>query len=803
MMKKTIMPLLTLLFLSAALMLPQPASAVHEEGGRSLPVVRVGTVVDGPWARKAEVIDTFREEISTILEGEYDVQFPEAAALDGGWSRDGVKSALDRLLGDSEVDVVLALGRFSSYLAATRGDPGKPVVASFIVSAEAQGLPWEDGASGVANLNYIEAFNTLPRDLQTFREIVHFDSLAIISDRFIAETVPDLAEYVRVKAGEYADRVTLIQVETSADEALKQIPESVDAVVVTPLPRVSDEEFKKLVNGLVERGLPGYSTRGRNEVEAGLLASMTPRSSLDSLARSTAVNVHDILRGIDAGSLSVAFDPGQQFTINMATARAIDVYPSLLVMTAADLLHEERTDIDRVLTLQSAVREALTANLDLLTADHDVAAGAQAVRQRLSDLLPQVDLASRALVIDEDRAAASGGQAPEKTWTGSVGASQLIYSDRTWSKYTIERHFQQVRESLRQALGLDISLATAITFLNVKRAEALERIQEENLRLTRANLARARIRVEVGIAGPEEIYRWESELAAGRQKVLNVQALTVNTRTGLNRLLNRPLQEEFVLRDVPADEADLALVKELFTLMVEDRKAFKVTRDYMVMQGQQISPDLQSLDAEITARKRTVKTAKRAFWLPDFSFRADVDELFSENGAGQRGQHPADLDSTEWAVGVFASIPIFNSGGKMATLRREKEELEAIETERAAVAEREEERVTKSFNLTRAAYPGIQLSQEAAEAARKNLELVTDSYERGIKSIIDLLDAQNQALVSNEGAANSGYDFLAILMRLQRAIGKFDFLLTDEEREEWHRVFKEYAEERGVSLTSR
>jgi outer membrane protein len=802
-MKKTIMPLLLPLLLIAALVLPAPASAVYDEDVRELPVLRIGTVIDGPWVRKAEAIDTFKEEISTILEGEYDVRFPESAALDGGWTKEGVKSALDRLLVDPDVDIVLALGRYASYLAAIAGEPEKPVVAPFIVSAEAQQLPWKEGTSGVRNLNYIEAFNTLPRDLKTFREIVHYDSLAIVSDEFITEAVPDLAEYVRVKAGEYAGRVSLVQVETSIDEALKQIPESVNAVVVTPLPRVSDEEFRKLVNGLIERGLPGYSTRGRSEVEAGLLASMTPRTSLDSLARSTAVNVHDILRGIDAGSLSVAFDPGQQFTLNMATARAIDVYPSLLVMTAADLLHEERTDIDRVLTLESAVREALTANLDLLTADHDVAAGAQAVRQRLSDLLPQVDISSGARVIDDDRAAASGGQAPEKAWTGSLGASQLIYSDRTWSKYTIERHFQQVRESLRQALGLDISLATAVTYLNVKRAEALERIQEENLRLTRANLRRARIRVEVGIAGPEEIYRWESELAGGRQQVLRVQALTENTGTALNRLLNRPLQEEFILRDVPAKEADLALVKELFTLMVEDRKAFEVTRDYMVKQGQAISPDLQSLDAEITARKRTVTTAKRAFWLPDFSIRADVDELFSESGAGQRGQNPADLDSTEWAVGVFASIPIFNSGGKMATLRREKEELASIETERAAVAEREEENVTKSFNLTRVAYPGIQLSREAAEAARKNLELVTDSYERGIKSIIDLLDAQNQALVSNQRAANSGYDFLVTLMRLQRAIGKFDFLLTDEEREEWHQVFKDYAEERGVELKAR
>ena len=35
----------------------------------------------------------------------------------------------------------------------------------------------------------------------------------------------------------------------------------------------------------------------------------------------------------------------------------------------------------------------------------------------------------------------------------------------------------------------------------------------------------------------------------------------------------------------------------------------------------------------------------------------------------------------------------------------------------------------------------------------KNLDLVTDAYSRGIKSIIELLDAQNQSLVASQTAA--------------------------------------------------
>ncbi len=52
---------------------------------------------------------------------------------------------------------------------------------------------------------------------------------------------------------------------------------------------------------------------------------------------------------------------------------------------------------------------------------------------------------------------------------------------------------------------------------------------------------------------------------------------------------------------------------------------------------------------------------------------------------------------------------------------------------------------------------------------------MTDTYRRGAASIIDLLDAQNQALVADEEAANAVYDFLIDLMRVQRAVSRFDF----------------------------
>jgi outer membrane protein TolC len=56
---------------------------------------------------------------------------------------------------------------------------------------------------------------------------------------------------------------------------------------------------------------------------------------------------------------------------------------------------------------------------------------------------------------------------------------------------------------------------------------------------------------------------------------------------------------------------------------------------------------------------------------------------------------------------------------------------------------------------------------------------------QGIKSIIDLLDAQSQALTSDLDAANAAYNFLIDQMGLQRAMGSFVTFMPEDEKKQW------------------
>ena len=71
----------------------------------------------------------------------------------------------------------------------------------------------------------------------------------------------------------------------------------------------------------------------------------------------------------------------------------------------------------------------------------------------------------------------------------------------------------------------------------------------------------------------------------------------------------------------------------------------------------------------------------------------------------------------------------------------------------------------------------------AAEAARRNFEIVQDRYTEGLVNVTDLLDAQNDRFNTERTAQAARYAFLLDLVAFQRAISWFEDVKTPEERE--------------------
>src|SRR5262245_58525845 len=74
----------------------------------------VGVLADGPTARETITPEFILEEARNVMGGALELRFPQVKRLDGGWTQEGIRAGLDRLLADPQVDVVLTLGLVAS-----------------------------------------------------------------------------------------------------------------------------------------------------------------------------------------------------------------------------------------------------------------------------------------------------------------------------------------------------------------------------------------------------------------------------------------------------------------------------------------------------------------------------------------------------------------------------------------------------------------------------------------------------------------------------------------------------------------
>jgi len=744
-------------------------------------VVTIGIVTDGPMEYSSWSPELFKNELLVLARPDFDLRFPAGKQLDGGWSASQITAAYRQLQADPEVDMVMALGYVSSVIAALDRSPRKPTFAPFIMDARFQGLPMKGNSSGVKNLNYLSSGADFVRDLQVMNSVANCKNIAVFLSEADYEAQPGLIS--RASAVTDAAGVELLFVRQRArnENLAARLPPGIDCVVVTGQGLLSPAAMESVIATLIEKKLPSYSLLDAHLVERGLLMAEAPATNWRRLARRNALNMHNVLHGGLAGHQPVTFESKRRLTINMATARAIGISPRFNILSEALLLNEEPEPRGRQLSLAAVAEEAVAANLDLRAATFGVRANQSIVAQARAELWPQLNARLGHSRLNDDSTTVMSGAAAEKSTTAALTLTQLIYSDTVNANVEIQHYLQNNRTALKRQLELDIVQEATITYLNLLKAQTFIHIRREDMGLSRTSLELARDRQRIGVANPAEVYRWESQLATSRQALLNAQAQLQQTRDALNRLLHRPLKEPFIAEPSTLDDPRLIVSrKELFEYVSSDH-AFELMGEFMVMEGMAASPELEGLEALLSATQRELKTNQHAYWSPIVTLQGEVTHVVDE----QRLAGLSAEDDTDWSLLVNVSLPLFEGGARSARVSGSRLTLNQLLSQRDATRERITQRIRATLHDIGASYPSIQLSKDAATAAKKNLDLVTEAYIHGTVSILDLLDAQNAALVAEEAATNAVFDFIIDLMNLQRSLGGFDFFLDEQELDGW------------------
>jgi outer membrane protein TolC len=494
----------------------------------------------------------------------------------------------------------------------------------------------------------------------------------------------------------------------------------------------------------------------------------------------------------------------------MATARMIGTWPRFEVMAEARLINDQSGTRGPLITLETAMRDAVRANLDLMAEGLNIDRSYETFKVQRGPWLPQVAADGDMIINDPDNSNSFAQAQRQFTW--GISGSQLLYSPGAHAGIRSSRDRYWATEHDYVSARLDTMLEAGEAYLDVLRTKNNESVNRDNLRLTRKNLALAETRNAIGVAGREEVYRWQTQIAESRSAVIQASALRNQAEIDLNRILNRPLESPF---RVPPPEDIRAVTPgsdTRLTKYLQDPWSFKIFREFMAQEAIRNSPEIRSIDNRLRAEDEILKGERRQLGIPDVAIVGGFTHVPFVSGVGSQPVPPPDPTSPidinltgrqvfTWNVGATASLVLFDGSSNYARIRRIFRIMDQLRTERAVLAQRLEQDVRASLHQAGFSYANIELTRDAAEASARNLELVTDLYQRGAADIIQLVDAQNQALGAALAAANALYDFLIDALRVQRASGSFSLEGSDEDRDDFIRRLDAFAAVRNRAGT--
>ena len=773
----------TLLVLSVTLSFAFGSVAGAQKSSR--PTFRIMMVADGESQQFAERQALLKGEILELMKEDASVVFVEPKTPPD-WTLESAEAALKEALADRSVHMIIASGAMTGVAVGRTAKLNKPVLIPYAAPA-LQGLPQDGNRSGRRNLAYIGGLLNFEREIKQLRDIVLFDRMTMIVGEEVVEHLDAPEEPVQKASQHLGIETRLVIAGGNAQATLDAIPEDTGAVYIGPIFRWSDDEMQLLIDGINAQALPSYAGDGVKWVERGALATMETDEDEVRRMRRAAIFVQRIYMGEPAGSFPTAFEQRPVLVINMATAKAIGTWPRFDVMAEARLINDQSGTQGPLINLETAMRDAVRANLDLMAQGIEIDASYEGVKVSRGNWIIQAD-ADGDFLFNDPAVSTAFGQA-QKQFTWGVQGSQLLYSPSAHGELRFRRDTYWSTEHDYIAARLDTILEAGEAFLNVLRAKNSEGVNRDNLKLTRKNLSLAETRNAIGVAGREEVFRWQTQIAESRSSVIGASALRNQAEIDLNRILNRPLEAPF--RVPPPDEvravtpgSDARVAKYL-----EDPLSFKIFREFMAKEAILNSPEIRSIDSRISGREELLKGERRQLGIPDIAVIGGFTHVPYAGGAG--AEAPPDVtgfpgrQTFTWNVGAAASLTLFDGTSNYARIRRTFREIDRLETDRAIIAQRLEQNVRASLHQAGFSYANINLTRDAAEASARNLELVTDLYQRGAADIIQLVDAQNQALGAALAAANALYDFLIDALRVQRASGSFSLEGSQEVRDDF------------------
>lgn len=395
----------------------------------------------------------------------------------------------------------------------------------------------------------------------------------------------------------------------------------------------------------------------------------------------------------------------------------------------------------RVLSLPEALRIAADQNKDIQKAKEFRKKVLGRYVEERAAALPQLTLSSNASKAgDESQKAFGGGffedfPVSSTTYTAGAGVTQALY---TWGQVgaairAAKEGVADAEDQLRiyqQAVARDVSS----NFYGILLAKEVYALAQRDLDLKTNHLEDTRKRYESGTATDYDVLAAEVTVDNARPETIRADNMIRNARERLRFLLGLEGQSVDVMGQLEAPVDAYPRYEDALAVALRNR------------------PELMEMEHQQGIARELIKIYG-AGNKPRLDFQGGAGYHHMTVGNGNAG-------GLAYTAGLYLTFPVFDGGRTAGKLIQARSDLDTLGIERSRLADSIALQVRQGTDAVREAGEIVQASSSTVGQAERLLFMANKGFEYGVKTHLEVLDAQHNLLQAKFNLSRARHDYL-------------------------------------------
>ena len=431
----------------------------------------------------------------------------------------------------------------------------------------------------------------------------------------------------------------------------------------------------------------------------------------------------------------------------------------------------DTTSAPTLLSLEDALRIALSENASVLVADQEIERTGYARKGSYSALFPQINgsasfqrtIKKQVMYMDFDLGGGAGASGAGfevgrwNTWSAGVNASMPVVNAQLWqslriSDQDVELAVEKARSSRLETVG-QVKQAYFACLLAREAFEVYKSAYENALE----NCNQIQRRYNAQKASELDQTRAKTTLANAIPNVYDAESSVILSLWRLKAVMGIDLDANVDVAGSLSDYADHMLydLHESGELSLENNST------------------MRQLAIQVEQLANAVKTQQYAF-LPTLalSFNYSINAMTNDFKFSEYKWSPYSY------VGLSLSVPIFSGGQRLNAVRQAKVQARELDIQRTNTERQLTISIRQYLNQMETAMKSYNSARSAAETAQKAYDIASRSYDVGRSTLTDLNDAQLALTQSRLGVSQAVYNFVVAKANLEGTLGA-DFIDAD------------------------